>query len=103
PTAGSASSAAWIFEAALAAASGVAKRRISLPPLLLTRRPPVESATLVTAWLTAFLHFSCRFASLLGSAIRTVAVLSACITAFYQAGRGAAMKYGCSSGCLEAF
>jgi hypothetical protein len=83
---------ACIFEAALAAASGLAKTTISLPPMVFTTRPPVDSATFVIAAATAFLDASLRLASLLGSANKTVAVLLACMTLFYQLAEQGDMK-----------
>src|SRR5262245_893515 len=87
PTGGRASILACILEAALAAASGLANTTISLPPMVLTTRPPVDSAMLATSWARAFLEASLRLVSLLGSANSTVAVRLTCMASLYQPGR----------------
>jgi hypothetical protein len=81
-----------IEDAALAAASGLAKITMSLPPIVFNTCPPVDSATLATAAATAFRDASVRLASLLGSAIKTVAVLALCMPPFYQPGPAGGMK-----------
>src|SRR5687767_9618193 len=81
--AGMASIAACIFEAALAAASGVANTTISLPPTDFTTRPPVESTMRMIAAATALRQPSWRFAMMLGSAKSTVVLLFASITKLY--------------------
>src|SRR5215213_10077413 len=84
---------ACIFEAALAAASGVANTSINLPPIVFTTRPPVDSATSMIAEPTALRDASCRVELTLGSANRTVATLFASMTLFYRRERGPVMNY----------